>query len=641
MPTKKFLSTENHSIPGLLNEIREKLSQNIPIRSTISGFGRLHIDRQLPFLCVYRKPSLDDWGTSKLVRSEASHLVLTEDAANNPNAGRIFRSIAETLSQEFGGLLIVDVFANPTLTSPSTRKDECALPFFDICVASDGEIGSTVDALVNALEKIRIHKKKATIALKTDKNYIARSLSPYLNPHQIKKLHCFVLGLGVDPIYRDIDEKEVYPMVLRALRRGLSKALKRAFYDFTVKHTTRTPPNYLALGRRAFVKSVYRVDRELAEIDSSFDFLLQTTPINVDAAWNAFKRKKYDRVPTFNYRPLPFDPSIIKRKLFRIPIEKIEDPTLEHLLSQKQLELDQKLTLMGLIETKKFLYGSMELYGAVTEDLLKSAHAIIKKLPPAEATSRHPRFLSPRAFATLAIDEIEAYKEQWSEITAGVQVRNDMYGGLLVSQGNLLIGRGASIPANRAHALICHEIGTHIVTYFNGRAQPFQQLYTGLAGYDELQEGLGVLAEYLVGGFTRERLRTIAARVIAVDHLIRGANFLEIYRDLTAHLGFGERGAFQIAVRTCRAGGLTKDAAYLKGLIAILDYLKKGGDLDILYVGKIAREHVPLIRELQWRKVLNQMPLYPLFLKEPSSQRRLETLKQSGSIKTIIQDIME
>ena len=49
--------------------------------------------------------------------------------------------------------------------------------------------------------------------------------------------------------------------------------------------------------------------------------------------------------------------------------------------------------------------------------------------------------------------------------------------------------------AEKAAALLAHEVGTHIVTYVNGKAQPFRQLYAGLAGYEAFQEGIAVLAE--------------------------------------------------------------------------------------------------------------------------------------------------
>ncbi len=149
----------------------------------------------------------------------------------------------------------------------------------------------------------------------------------------------------------------------------------------------------------------------------------------------------------------------------------------------------------------------------------------------------------------------------------------------MVSRGNLLVSSESRIPASRVEALIQHEVGTHVLTYHNGRAQPLRQLYTGLAGYDALQEGLAVLAEYLVGGLSRPRLRLLAARVVAAAHMIDGATFVETFRELDRTHGFSQRTAFVVTMRTYRGGGLTKDAVYLRGLRQILDYLGNGGRL--------------------------------------------------------------
>ena len=121
------------------------------------------------------------------------------------------------------------------------------------------------------------------------------------------------------------------------------------------------------------------------------------------------------------------------------------------------------------------------------------------------------------------------------EFKARAQVTGDV-SGLIVSRGKLLINSDLSLPPSRVPALLAHEVGTHLLTYYNGRMQPFQQLYSGLAGYEELQEGLAVLSEYLVGGLSRSRMRQLAARVVAVRQLTDGASFVETFRTLDRQL---------------------------------------------------------------------------------------------------------
>ena len=160
-------------------------------------------------------------------------------------------------------------------------------------------------------------------------------------------------------------------------------------------------------------------------------------------------------------------------------------------------------------------------------------------------------------------------------------------------------------------------------------------LATGLAGHDELQEGLAVLAEYLVDGLTPARLRTIAARVVAAHSVARGAQFLDTYRMLVNEHGFSKKSAFQIATRVHRGGGLIKDAVYLRGLQRVVTYLAEGGRLDTLLVGKIAVSHVAVVEELQRRGVLKAPPLRPAYLDEPDTHYRLERLRDLSDLRAL------
>jgi uncharacterized protein (TIGR02421 family) len=127
----------------------------------------------------------------------------------------------------------------------------------------------------------------------------------------------------------------------------------------------------------------------------------------------------------------------------------------------------------------------------------------------------------------------------------------------MCSDGDLLIGRDARLPRSRIDALLHHEVGTHLLTYYNGLVEPFKLLHTGLAGYDSFQEGLAVLSEYLVGGLSKPRLRLLAARVVAVHMMLQGATFVETFRALTREFGFNQRIAYTITMRVYRGGGFT------------------------------------------------------------------------------------
>lgn len=196
----------------------------------------------------------------------------------------------------------------------------------------------------------------------------------------------------------------------------------------------------------------------------------------------------------------------------------------------------------------------------------------------------------------------------------------------MVDKTKVYISEGMSINKFRVKPLIQHEIGTHILTYCNGLRQPIKQLYAGLAGYNQLQEGLAVLAEYFVGGLTASRLRIIAARVIAADCLVKGKSFTQTYAILVEKYSFSKNLSFEIRMCIYRGGGLIKDAVYLRGVLLLLKYLQNGGNLELLYTGKFSLHYVPLILKFLKQGVLKE-PILPNHFEEEEFQNRIKALR--------------
>jgi uncharacterized protein (TIGR02421 family) len=620
----------------LIETICERLERDERVRRTLPGSGRVHIDRQLPFLCVYVQPEeRPDRGTERLVTAEASYLVASPKGTPVRELRFLLGPVIRTLVKEFGAFLLVEVWSGADVA----RRDDGRppSPAFRIVVESRRGFGGTVETLKDHLERITIQKVGAEAMTQRGRPPAPSGRQPLLTARQCRELGCCLLGIEVAPIYRSPDGEDVYPLVLRNLVQGVSRSLKRTFHHFAT-YTTHTPASYMALGRRAMVKAVGEVDRKLADINESYDFLLQVTPANAERAWRRFRRRRFEETPSFTYRPLPIDPVLMKRRLFQVPVERVEDPTLEQIFREKQTELDRQLTLLLDIGTRRFLYGGLQLYGRPEEKLVQTAGEVLASLPGRDGEGSRKKHLNAQEFADLARREVCYYARLFPEFHGTVEVRDDVYSGLLVSWGKLLIGRETRIPVWRAEALLQHEVGTHMVTDSNGRAQPFRQLYAGLAGYDELQEGLAVLAEYLVGGLSRARLRLLAGRVIAASSLVEGATFVDVFRLLHKTHGFDQNTAFTVTMRIFRGGGLTKDAVYLRGLLRVLDHVRGGGELELLFLGKIAIRHIPLIKELQWREVLRPMPLRPRYLDDAESLNRLKGLRDQRDLLTLVQD---
>lgn len=621
---------------NLIDLIRQRLTAGKRVRRSLPHRGRVHIDRPLPFLVIYRRcPDLADPGTDRLVVGEGSYLIASTDEAMQAPLGNLIGAVVEVLAERFNAVLLLELWSGEM----GEGEAGSVRPTFRVHMPADGSARPTVAALVRGLREIRLLSGVAKVVLHRGGRAPPR-LPSLLAPDQAQRHACLMLGLEVPPVYRDPQTNELFPRMLHRLHRGLSRALQQTFFAFARVQTRATVEHYQALGRRAVVQAVWQVDRQLAEIDGAFDFLLSVTPVNVAEALASFKASRFMREPAFHYRLLPVDPDLLKRRLYMIPIEKVEDPALGELFREKRIELDRQITMLEDRETRRFFYGSMQLYEGVDEQLLELAEQILDRLPPRRGTTRRES-IGAASFARRARDEIEAYRRVDGAINAVVQIRGDVPG-LVVSNGALLISEDLEVPTDRVEALIAHEVGTHLLTYFNGMSQPLQLLHCGLPGYEELQEGLAVLSEWLVGGLNRQRLRLLAARVLAVRRLITGASFVQIYQEMHEQYGFSAGVAFLITMRVFRGGGFTKDVIYLRGLARLLAHLGREtsgqGELEELLVGKISFASLPIVRELRWRQVSRPPLLRPHHLQTEVAVHKLRQLRAGLAVIDLLQE---
>ena len=645
MVVNTALQSEHEEVSAeLIEEVCARLAENKPVNRKLPGGGWLNIDRLLPFLCVYRRnPQRNDAGTELFVHSEAAFLNAPGNSPQRRGLATLVQRIARTAAELLGGFLILEIWSAPDAdvvqtVDPLTGELELPAPAFRILTRVPHRPEGTYATLGYELQRVKLHGRPATAEFVSYADNHPPGMSPLIEPADAEAINCHVAGLEVQPVFRDGANGEAFPAVLRVLRRGVGRAIKKAFFTFSLNQTKVRPQHYFALGRKSLPRRVWDCDRQLAEVSSQFKFLLLVTPINAERSWHDFRESGFRTPPRFVYRPLDTDPLLLKRRLLQVPTEHVEDPTLSHLLRQTQDELDRQITMLADIRTPRFLPGSLQVFGGVDAGLLDLAQNVLRlPLKEADDDSEDGKTLNAGEFAELARREIEHYRSQLPGFAAQAIVRDDIYSGLLCSSGNLLIGREVAIPASRATALLQHEVGTHLVTYYNGAHQPLGLLRVGLAGYDGLQEGLAVLSEYLVDGLSRSRIRQLAARVVAVGHMVGGASFVETFCSLHDEYGFTPQTAYTITMRVYRGGGLTKDAVYLRGLADILKYVQKGGDLSPLLVGKMAVDHIPVIRELQHRNVLKPSPIVPRYMQDEVALKRLERLNgSSGSVVDLV-----
>jgi uncharacterized protein (TIGR02421 family) len=591
--------------------ILEPIERHESVHHTLSAGGVLHLDRGLPFLIVHRETGdRPDAGTSRLVATEAAYLL--GRPGEEREVAELVRQLADSGSAAYGAFLVLELWSS---ADPDSRRFTVRAP--------DGPAPETVGRLVEALQSMSDLRPGLEVVLDTGDDRHPPGLPEILSIEESWQNEVLLIGLEVPPIYRS-RKGTVYPRFLRHLQQRLSRALRQALYEFVRVQSSTKVENHLALGTRTPPESVWEIDRALCDIEHSFEFLMLTSPVNGPDAWTRFQADGFDSDPELHYRLLPIDPDLLKRRLYSIEIENIDDPALADLFEDKRQELDTQMTMLRERGAPSFRYSSHRLYGMVDDRLRSTANELLSAVEPPRAW--RGEWVDAEGFLAAARRELDHYRGQYDGIRNTIEIRRDVTG-LLVSEGNLRIGKDLRVPANRIAPLVHHEVGTHVLTYVNGSAQPLEQLSLGLADYDEFQEGLAVLSEYLVGGLNALRMRLLAARVLAAHCVEEGASFVETFRMLTRDAGFSREGAWHIAVRVHASGGFTRDLIYLRGLLELLELLENGTELGSLYAGKFARKHIPIIDELRHRGVLREPPLKPRFLSDPDAIARLDAVR--------------
>ena len=585
------------------------------VRCDLENGGRLHIDRALPFLCVSVSDGRDN-AAFDVASANASYLI----ASDLDFAVPIIEAIGDAMMKRFGAFVVLDV---GELEKDRLLSDDAPyLPPFEITLSATDET-ATQAALAGFASGI------GSVEAKFRSPRLDR-LRAVDDPHarlaaRLTGIPCITIRFA--PIYRIPGSDSVYPELRERMVANIFDAGLQAVAAFLKAMRIFSLPTHRALGRRAFVDAVERADRSIDDIATTFDFLLAVTPINAEAAWQDFKSNGFKCPPRLLYRPLTVQVDVEKKKLFSIAFDRLEDPVLSNLYREKQQELDLQLSMLSARESPRFMEFSRVLYGRVEPGLLHAAKDILIKTVDRRTEivgdSRHDGSVDCYVIEQAARAMIEIYRKQYSGFEATVELRDDLPAGLMVSGARLLISRRTNMTRRRMTALLNHEVGVHLLTYFNGSAQGLRLFRTGLAGYEGVQEGLAVFAEYLVGGMTTARLRLIAARVVACAAMLDGASFQEMFHTLVRDYGFGEIDAFNLTLRLCRGGGLAKDAIYLRGLLEVLNHLRNGGALDPFWMGKIAASHFVVMQELNSRGLLRAPEIRPAFLSDPQALERL------------------
>tara|TARA_A100000171_G_scaffold52000_2_gene68429 strand:+ start:6280 stop:8130 length:1851 start_codon:yes stop_codon:yes gene_type:complete len=603
-----------------LKEIIPELKEGNRTVTELPHGGYLFLEHEVPSLLIYREQP-NDLATRRLVRGGASYLVV--GTSDFDYYKQFIYDLTALMSEKFGSFIVVEIYSGPQDSTEFKIK------------GPSHKLPVSLDILKKQLLKInsRDFNVKLTASIEQTKKRESEEKEPIFNIENIKEQGGTLLGLEVPPVYMD-ENNQVYPVYFRSFRDQFIKALQRAIFEFVRVQTTSSIGNYNALGKRDIHKEVFKIDKQLTKIESSYQFLLLVAPVNIQGLREQFFNSHFKKLDRYHYRLLPVDPDILKRKLYNLRIDEIDDPAISYLFDEKREEIDHELTMLKERGSRNFFYSSVRLYKGLEKNVLAEAELILQNIKE-DHNEENEVQLNTEEFGKLAHKEFQYLQGQDENFKCKVHIREDV-NVMMVSKGELYLPSDYTMTKKGAKALIQHEIGTHALTYYNGSQQPLSQLASGLANYDALQEGIAVLSEYLCGGLSGNRLRILAGRVVAGAAVLDGADFHETFFKLYSKYDFTKERAFNITSRMFQGGGFLKDIIYLKGLVKLRDYLADGGELEPLLAGKFALKHVGVIKDLTDRGLVKPARLRPRYLENKNFDKRLNKLRKGLALSKMI-----
>ncbi len=404
--------------------VGRRLAGGQGVRRAVPG-GWLHMDRPLPFLCVYRhRPEGAVEGAERLVLSQAAHLSISDEPELAPTVSSLVAALGRRLSDRFGSFLVIEVW--PVAGGDTFRVH-----------APPTEPASTVAALADALKHVDVLGRPALVETVANPAPAPTGAPPLLTPDEQRASGVLLIGLEVPGFFLDPGGRP-FPAVLRRLQHDLGRALQQAAFEFATVQTNLRPEHFRALGPRRLLKATRQADRRLAEIAGRIDYLLAITPLNTEAAWAEFRESGFSVDPTFHYRPLTVDPDLLKRALYAVPIEEVEDPTLAAIFRAQRQYLDRQVSLLEDRGSDAFLPTSLQLFGGVEDDLYRLAESVLTtirgwQLAEGDCEVAPVPCLGAAAFADRARRELARYQtgEEQDPLGATVSVRDDVPGVLV------------------------------------------------------------------------------------------------------------------------------------------------------------------------------------------------------------------
>ena len=510
---------------------------------------------------------------------------------------RVVDALVQALSERFKTCIIYDIH------SYNYKRWEREVPLFNIGTEQLPEKGydEVINHWSNQLQNIAVKEFEN----KTTINDVFKGRGYFLKHVTSRFPEVLVLATEIKKIYCNELTGENHPKIIRSIQLQLKQAILNNALYFAQQYTSWLPQTTGMLLDQNQDKDLQRIDGKLYRLLKNFELLYFINPANVQAEKRKFFNNTNGYQPHFSYRPIKISPYELKQTLSSLRMSDISDVTIRLLYEVTVSSYFDKIDLLSSLNSQKFLYNSLRYFGRPNKSDIKKAQYLLH-LPP----SPH----EPKKVPVLPQEKVVQLFQEGNDyygFNAKIESSNRVISRVMVlnSKQKILFNPKARFTEKETKALVEHEIGVHMVTTQNSLLQPLKLFNLGLPVNTKTQEGIAVLSEYLSSNITLKRLQQLALRVLAVDAMYNGADFMECYRLLHEEYKVEKESAFDLTTRVYRGGGFTKDHLYLSGFISILKAWEAGTDLAPLLVGKTSLPYLDTISEMIDRGML-QAPKY-------------------------------
>ncbi len=371
--------------------------------------------------------------------------------------------------------------------------------------------------------------------------------------------------------------------------------------DFFIDPNKKIDKNIEILSANIDEKMIKNIDEKMFDIDQKIKVLKYINPRNLIEQKTLFLNHS-EFSPRFFYKECDLDFDSIRNEIRKIPKE--VDHFLFPLYLKKLENIENKLSLLESINTTDFLSFSKKVFTGVSAQNYRDATAFLqenlKKVVPDESKELNTEETAGQINKFLQERKLEHWKIRFIEDSvADIQITKKNF---------ILIKKGAKFRENRVQAIITHEIGTHVFRFENGKRQKFRIFERGTANYLRTEEGMAIYNQNLLNLNLGKKFCMPALHIVAI-YMASKMNFCDLFHflqntfaidnDFTWHLCVKAKRGFR---DTSQKGAFTKDALYFLGNADVERFIKKGGEITDLYVGKIAIEDLPIVQKIEGLK---------------------------------------